>query len=131
VHSRPPVRRKKKNARLGTGPQGWSADAVIALATGLLLLLAFLCVEYLKGDQAMMPLALFGSRSFVGINFLTLMLYAALAGHRSSRTSVETREREPGSRDDRRGDEPWLCCHACLPPRDRQRAIALATVKML
>jgi MFS family permease len=64
---------------LGTGPQGWSAEAVIALATGLFLLLAFLCVEYRKGDQAMMPLALFASRSFVGINFLTLMLYAALA----------------------------------------------------
>ena len=28
----------------------------------------------------MMPLALFASRSFVGINLLTLMLYAALAG---------------------------------------------------
>jgi EmrB/QacA subfamily drug resistance transporter len=65
---------------LGTGPQGWSADAVIALATGLLLLLAFLGVENRKGDQAMMPLALFASRSFVGINLLTLMLYAALAG---------------------------------------------------
>jgi hypothetical protein len=28
----------------------------------------------------MMPLALFASRSFVGITFLTLMLYGALAG---------------------------------------------------
>jgi EmrB/QacA subfamily drug resistance transporter len=65
---------------LGTGPQAWSTDVVIALATGSSLLLAFLWVESRKGDQAMMPLALFASRSFVGITLLTLMLYGALAG---------------------------------------------------
>jgi MFS family permease len=65
---------------LGTGPQGWSADAVVSLATGSFLLLAFLWVENRKGDRAMMPLALFASRSFVGITLLTLMLYGALAG---------------------------------------------------
>ena len=65
---------------LGTGPQGWSADPVIAVATGSFLLVAFLWVENRKGDQAMMPLALFASRSFAGITLLTFMLYAALAG---------------------------------------------------
>ena len=65
---------------LGMGPQGWSASAVITLATALFLLLAFLWVENRKGDQAAMPLALFASRSFVGITLLTLLLYAALAG---------------------------------------------------
>ena len=64
----------------GTGPQGWSADAVATLATGSFLLVAFLWVEHRKGDQAMMPLTLFGSRSFVGITLLTLTLYGALAG---------------------------------------------------
>lgn len=65
---------------LGTGPQGWSAGAVVALAAGSFLFLAFLWVENRKGNQAMMPLALFASRSFVGLTLLTLMLYGALAG---------------------------------------------------
>jgi EmrB/QacA subfamily drug resistance transporter len=64
----------------GTGPQGWSADAVATMATGSFLLVAFLWVEHRKGDQAMMPLTLFGSRSFLGITLLTLTLYGALAG---------------------------------------------------
>src|SRR6516225_2176034 len=35
---------------------------------------------------------------------------------RSSRTSVETREREPGSRDDRRGDEPCFAATHVFRP---------------
>ena len=39
---------------------------------------AFLWVERGAGDRAMMPLALFGSRSFVGLTLLTFLLYGAL-----------------------------------------------------
>ena len=35
---------------------------------------------------------------------------------RSSRTSVETREREPGSRDDRRDDEPCFAATHVFRP---------------
>jgi predicted MFS family arabinose efflux permease len=41
-------------------------------------MLGFLAVEKSKGDTAMMPLALFGSSSFVGLTLLTLLLYGAL-----------------------------------------------------
>jgi EmrB/QacA subfamily drug resistance transporter len=57
---------------------GWTTQAVVVLAAGVLLLLAFLAIEKSKGNAAMMPLVLFGSASFVGITLLTLLLYAAL-----------------------------------------------------
>ena len=41
---------------------------------------AFILVEKRKGDAAMAPLALFGSRMFVGLSLLTLLLYGALSG---------------------------------------------------
>jgi predicted MFS family arabinose efflux permease len=50
------------------------------LIIGLLLLGLFLVVEHRLGDQAMMPLGLFGSRAFVGLTVLTFLLYAALGG---------------------------------------------------
>ena len=65
---------------IGSGRQGWTAPAAIALVAGTLLLLAFVLVERRRGDQAMMPLALFGSKSFVGLTLLTLLLYGALGG---------------------------------------------------
>jgi predicted MFS family arabinose efflux permease len=37
-------------------------------------------VEGRKGERAMMPLALFGSASFVGLTLLTFLLYGALGG---------------------------------------------------
>jgi EmrB/QacA subfamily drug resistance transporter len=52
--------------------------AGVALALGLLLLLAFVLVERRAGEQAMLPLSLFGSHSFIGLNLLTLFLYGAL-----------------------------------------------------
>ncbi len=64
---------------IGAGPQGKSIQAAIALAVGALLLLSFVAQEHRQGDRAMMPLALFGSRSFVGLTLLTLLLYGALA----------------------------------------------------
>ena len=47
---------------------------------GIALLLAFVLVEHRLGDRAMMPLALFGSRPFVGLTVLTFLLYGALGG---------------------------------------------------
>jgi hypothetical protein len=40
----------------------------------------FVWVEGRKGERAMMPLALFGSASFVGLTLLTFLLYGALGG---------------------------------------------------
>jgi EmrB/QacA subfamily drug resistance transporter len=63
-----------------SGRQGWSLSAVAALAAGLILAVAFVWREKHAGDQAMTPLALFGSRRLVGLNLLTLLLYGALGG---------------------------------------------------
>ena len=65
---------------MGSGRQGWTAPAVTALVAGVVLSLAFVWVEKRRGDRAMMPLALFASRSFVGLTLLTLLLYGALGG---------------------------------------------------
>lgn len=51
-----------------------------ALFAGVILLGGFLMVERSRGDQAMMPLLLFGSPVFVGLTILTFLLYAALGG---------------------------------------------------
>ena len=51
-----------------------------ALAAGVASLVAFVIVEARLGRSAMMPLALFGTRAFVGVTLLTLGLYAALSG---------------------------------------------------
>lgn len=64
----------------------WSAqrqaDAAIlaALGTGLAAALAFFLVQRRLGERAMLPLALFSSRDFVGLSWLTLLLYGALGG---------------------------------------------------
>lgn len=54
--------------------------STVALIVGTALLVLFLIVEWRRGDRAMMPLALFASRSFVGLTLLTLLLYGALGG---------------------------------------------------
>lgn len=64
----------------GAGPQGWAPDAIVAGIGGLLLLVGFVIWESRRGANAMMPLSLFGSRSFVGLTLLTLLLYGALGG---------------------------------------------------
>jgi EmrB/QacA subfamily drug resistance transporter len=53
---------------------------VLSLAAGVLLLVLFFIVERKRGQRAMMPLALFRSKTFAGANLLTLFLYAALSG---------------------------------------------------
>ncbi|MBV8840078.1 MAG: MFS transporter [Alphaproteobacteria bacterium] len=50
-----------------------------ALLAGVLLLIGFLALER-RSRAPMMPLALFRSRAFAGVNLLTLSLYAALGG---------------------------------------------------
>ena len=68
------------------GLTAWSASdeasgqVLAAIAAGALLCLAFLYVERRRGDQAMVPLDLFGSRAFVGLTLLTFLLYGALGG---------------------------------------------------
>lgn len=64
----------------GSGPGGWGVPALLALLAAAGLLVGFLAVERRRGGSAMLPLALFGSRSFVGLTILTLALYGALGG---------------------------------------------------
>ena len=63
---------------LGTGPGGWTTTAIVALIMGAILSAAFLWIEHQRGDKAMMPLAMFASRTFAGLTLLTLLLYGAL-----------------------------------------------------
>ncbi|HEV2912933.1 MAG TPA: MFS transporter [Pyrinomonadaceae bacterium] len=53
---------------------------VISLAAGAVLLVLFVIVEGRRAQRAMMPLALFRSRTFAGANLLTFFLYGALGG---------------------------------------------------
>jgi EmrB/QacA subfamily drug resistance transporter len=68
------------------GLTAWSASAHVdaasgaAIGAGMALMLAFLFVEQRRGAEAMMPLALFGSRAFGGLTLFTFLLYGALAG---------------------------------------------------
>lgn len=55
-------------------------DTSAGLGAGALLLALFLWIEHRRGDRAMMPLSLFGSRPFVGLTLLTFLLYGALGG---------------------------------------------------
>lgn len=50
------------------------------LIAGGVLLVGFVLIERRKREAAMMPLALFASRPFVGLTVLTFLLYAALGG---------------------------------------------------
>src|SRR6516164_8923586 len=62
----------------GSGPAGWTALASVAATLALTMLALFLIVEGRRGERAMMPLALFASRSFIGLTLLTFLLYGAL-----------------------------------------------------
>ncbi len=65
---------------IGAGPQGWTGEAIGAVAVGAVLSAAFVVVERHRGEQAMTPPSLFGSKSFVGLTLFTLLLYGALGG---------------------------------------------------
>ncbi len=57
-----------------------SAQVLVGVGGGLSLLAGFLWAEHRRGSEAMMPLAMFGSRPFLGLTLLTFLLYGALGG---------------------------------------------------
>jgi EmrB/QacA subfamily drug resistance transporter len=63
---------------IGSGRSGWTAAAIAAAVAGAVLLVVFVLVEKWRAARAMMPLALFGSGTFIGLTVLTLLLYGAL-----------------------------------------------------
>lgn len=63
---------------IGTGPGGWTGLAMLLAGAGAFLTLGFLAVERARGEQAMMPLGLFGSARFVGLTIYTWLLWGAL-----------------------------------------------------
>ncbi|MEA2818299.1 MAG: hypothetical protein QOJ86_303 [Bradyrhizobium sp.] len=63
---------------IGSGHTGWTSAALLLVCAGVSLMLIFLAVERRQGEAAMMPLALFGSATFIGLTLLTLLLYGAL-----------------------------------------------------
>lgn len=63
---------------IGSAQSGWTPAALVLVVIGAGLMMGFLAVERSRGEDAMMPLALFGSASFVGITALTALLYGAL-----------------------------------------------------
>lgn len=65
---------------IGSGHAGWSLTAIAAIAVGGVLCALFLWTEHARAEGAMTPLAIFGSRSFVGLTLLTFLLYGALGG---------------------------------------------------
>jgi len=65
---------------IGSGRAGATEEAKIALVAGGASMAAFVWYEGVRRERAMMPLALFGSQSFVGLTLLTFFLYGALGG---------------------------------------------------
>ena len=64
-----------------TAASGGRSGAVIPAALGGIALLGlFLLVEARRGDRALMPLAMFATRSFAGLTLLTFFLYGSLGG---------------------------------------------------
>jgi EmrB/QacA subfamily drug resistance transporter len=68
------------HALISASQVGWKAWTVLAtLGAGFVLLTGFVMIERVT-PSPMMPLELFRSRTFSGINLLTLLLYGALGG---------------------------------------------------
>ena len=63
---------------VGSGPRGWSLNSRVCAVIAVGVLVWFIVVEGRRGDRAMMPLALFASKSLIGLTLLTLFLYGAL-----------------------------------------------------
>lgn len=57
------------------GAEGWPTFAAGLAALGL-----FVGIERRRGERAIMPLGMFGTRSFAGLTVLTFLLYGALGG---------------------------------------------------
>lgn len=58
---------------------GWGISAVVALVAGAVAAALFIWCEYTRRDP-MMPLRLFRSRNFTGVNITTFAMYGALGG---------------------------------------------------
>lgn len=73
-------------AALTWGLTSWTARGAVTAASGTALvggaglLLVFLIAEARRGERAMVPLTMFGSRGFVGLTLLTFLLYGAFGG---------------------------------------------------
>ncbi len=65
---------------IGAGLSGWHSRTILMATAAIAILLLFVLIERRRGEAAMMPLALFGSRDFVGLTLLTVLLYGALGG---------------------------------------------------
>ena len=63
---------------IGSGRTGWGLLAWSVTGSGVLGMFGFVWIEKARGDRAMMPLAMFGSASFIGLTILTFLLYGAL-----------------------------------------------------
>lgn len=63
---------------VATSGAGLQWQSGLAMAFGVVLMLLFLRVELRAGDSAMLPLSLFRSHSFSGLNLMTFLLYGAL-----------------------------------------------------
>ncbi len=63
---------------VGSGQPGFDWQVLTLLGVGAVLLVGFVLWERRQDDRAMMPLALFSTRSFAGLTLLTLLLYGAL-----------------------------------------------------
>jgi len=64
---------------LWSATRHFTTEALLTLAAGVIMLAAFLWVEWRRGNKAMMPLALFEGRCFSGLNLLTFLLYGAFS----------------------------------------------------
>jgi EmrB/QacA subfamily drug resistance transporter len=65
---------------IAASERGWSSPLVIgSMLLGVILLGAFIAAEH-RSPTPMMPLNVFRSRTFSGVNILTLLLYGALGG---------------------------------------------------
>ncbi|WP_404339484.1 MFS transporter [Sphingomonas sp. MMS12-HWE2-04] len=65
---------------LWSSHRAFDAASATGLGAGLALIALFLAIEHHRGDRAMMPFAMFGSRAFAGLTLLTFALYGALGG---------------------------------------------------
>ena len=66
-----------------TAASGVSAGSALIWTTtsvGAVLLGLFIWLEARRGDQAIMPLSMFGTATFVGLTLLTFLLYGSLGG---------------------------------------------------
>lgn len=64
---------------VATGPGGWTRGAFLASVASGGLLAWFVHVERRKRDGALIPMELFASRSFIGLNTFTFLLYGAFS----------------------------------------------------